>query len=71
MRADFCLASPPDRMAASIDPTRARLAASQLGNLLFRLANARLLLTLVVDCESMVSISTSRASSPRGGLGTP
>ena len=71
MRADFWLASPPDLMAASIELTRARLAASQLGNLRFKLSNARSLLALVVDCESIVSISTSSGSSPSWGLGAP
>jgi hypothetical protein len=51
IRTDFCFARPPDLIAASIDATRARLAASQSGNRRFKLSNARSLLALVVDCE--------------------
>src|SRR5712692_8244648 len=49
MRTDFCFPSPPDLMAASIEVTRARLAASHVGNLCFKFSNARLLLAFVVD----------------------
>src|SRR5712692_9528385 len=41
IRTDFCFASPPDLIAASIEVTRARLTASQVGNRRFKLSNAR------------------------------
>ena len=71
MRIDFCFASPPDLIAASIEVTRARLAASQVGNLFFRLSNARLLLALVVlysqsrSLERLPSLLRRRGHHPR------
>lgn len=68
---DFCRASPPERMAASMDVARARRAFSHVGNRCFKFSKARSLFTLVVDCESMVSISSSSGSRLGSGEGTP
>lgn len=71
MTTDLTLAKPPDLIAAAIVVARARRACSHVGKCCWRLANARWLFTLVVDCDRIVAINSSSGSSLGQGVGTP
>src|SRR5262245_28792530 len=59
---DLVLASPPDLMAAAMLAGRALLTDSQSGKRFFKFSKARSLFTSVVDCERIVSTSSSSGS---------